>query len=174
MESTSTTNSSLNDSVDSLEKSVYSIKLGDINYEDTLKLAEEYKEAGNKLMTENKASDAIQKFTDALSLNIETKKNAIYYSNRAMAHTKLENIGLAIQDANKAIEIDPDYLKAYYRRASASLMLSHYDEAIKDLQLLYTKFPSDSGLLEKLNLAKKENKKKRFFESLSSESRNEE
>jgi hypothetical protein len=80
-----------------VSRAVYSIKIGDINYEDSLKIAEEYKEAGNRLVTEQKISEAMDKFTDAINLNIETKKNAIYYSNRATCHIKMENTGLALQ-----------------------------------------------------------------------------
>ena len=166
MESTNSSIDSI-ETVDSLEKSVCLIKLGDANYEDTLKLAEEHKEAGNKLVAENKTNEAILKFTDSINLNIETPKNAIYYSNRAMCHIKLENFGFALEDANKAIEIDKDYLKAYYRRASANLILSHYDEAVKDLSFLNKKFPNDEGLLDKLKKALTLLKKKKFFDSIS-------
>ena len=159
-------NNTSQETLESLEKSVYSIKLGDINYEDSLKIAEEFKEAGNKLLNTNKFADAIEKFTDAISLGIETKKNAIYYSNRAFCNLKLENFGLAIEDANKATEIDKDYIKAYYRRASANLFLFHFEEAVKDLEFLVSKFPDDLGLVEKLQKAKGERKKKRFLESL--------
>ena len=62
-----------------------------------LQKAEEFKEAGNQLMKTNKFSDAMKKFTEAIDLDIETKKNAIYYSNRAMIHIKMENYGLAVQ-----------------------------------------------------------------------------
>jgi serine/threonine-protein phosphatase 5 len=168
MESTSTSNSSFDsDTVDSLEKSVYSIKLGDINYEDSLKLAEEYKDAGNKLMQENKLGDSINKYTDAINLNIETGRNAIYYSNRAWCHNKLENFGLALTDASKAIEIDKNYDKAYFRRASANLFLFHYDEAIKDLMHLFKKYPNDELVIDKLKKAQGEVKKKKFFDSIS-------
>ena len=62
-----------------------------------LKKAEEFKEAGNQHMKANKFTESLAKFTEAIDLNIETKKNAIYYSNRAMIHTKMENYGLAVQ-----------------------------------------------------------------------------
>ena len=52
---------------------------------------------GNKFLIENKYLDALNKFTDAINLNIETKKNAIYYSNRAMIHIRMENFGLALE-----------------------------------------------------------------------------
>jgi serine/threonine-protein phosphatase 5 len=171
MESTSTSNSinSSLESIDSLEKSVYSIRLGDLNYDDCIKYAENYKEQGNKLFSQNKFVEAIEKFTEAINLNIETKKNAIYYSNRANCHNKMENYGLAIQDANKAIEIDNNYFKSYYRRASANLILSDYNEAVKDLEFLYGKFPNDEGCLDKLKKAKAEKKKKLFMQSIVSE-----
>ena len=154
------------ETLESLEKSVYSIKLGDLNYEDSLKLAEEIKETGNKLLNINKFADAVDKFTDAINLGIETKKNAIYYSNRAFCNIKLENFGLALQDSKKAIEIDENYIKAYYRRASANLFLFDYEQAVKDLEFLSLKFPQDPVLTDKLQKAKAERKKNRFLDSL--------
>jgi serine/threonine-protein phosphatase 5 len=72
-------------------------------------------------------------------------------------------------DANKAIENDPDYIKAYYRRASANLVLGHYDDAVKDLEFVKSKIPNDASLDDKLKKAKIERKKKRFVESIASE-----
>jgi hypothetical protein len=48
-------------------------------------------------MNENKNMEALEKFTDAINLNIETKKNSIYYSNRAFIHIRMDNFGLAIE-----------------------------------------------------------------------------
>lgn len=172
MESTSTDTST--DSIESLEKSVYSIKLGDLNYDDSLKLAEEYKTQGNKLFMEGKFAEAIDKFGEAINLSIETPKNAIYYSNRANCHNKMENFGLALQDASKAIEIDKNYDKAYFRRASANLFLFHYDDAIKDLEYLLQKLGNEQSVLDCLKRAKAERRAKLFRESISSERTQEE
>ena len=79
------------------DRSIYSIKLGDVNYEEKLKKAEESKEAGNQLVKLNKFTEALVKFTESLDLNIETKKNSIYLSNRALLHIKMENYGLAVE-----------------------------------------------------------------------------
>jgi tetratricopeptide (TPR) repeat protein len=157
------------ESVDNLAKSIYCIKLGDLNYDECLKFAEYYKEQGNKFFFQNNFHEAIDSFTSALNLSIETPKNAIFYSNRANCHNKLENYGLAIQDANKAIEIDKEYYKSYYRRASANLFLSNFDDAIKDLEILYSKFPNDEGCLDKLKKAKAEKKKIFFVQSIVTE-----
>ena len=95
-----------------LETSMYQIKLGDSNYEDSLKIAEKFKEEGNNALKENKFQEAYDKYTSAINLKIETKKNSIYYSNRSFVDLKLENFGSAIQDANASIKIDPQYYKA--------------------------------------------------------------
>ena len=57
----------------------------------------------------HKFSQAIDLYTQAIELNHD---NAVYWANRAFAHTKLEEYGSAIQDATSAIEIDPKYSKA--------------------------------------------------------------
>jgi len=56
----------------------------------------------------NKFSQAIELYSQAIELN---SSNAVYFANRAFAHTKLEEYGSAVQDATKAIEIDPRYSK---------------------------------------------------------------
>ena len=37
--------------------------------------------------------------------------NAVYYSNRAAAHIRLENFGSAVADASRAIDLNPAYIK---------------------------------------------------------------
>ncbi len=79
-----------------INRSVYAIKLGDSNYDESLKKAEEIKESGNKYLKEENNIEALNKFSQAIDMGIETKKNAIYYSNRAYVHIKMENYGSAL------------------------------------------------------------------------------
>ncbi len=65
------------------------------------------------LCAEKHFTAAIDGYTRAVDLN---PANAIYYSNRAFAHIKLENYGSAIADATKALEIDPKFVKARAER----------------------------------------------------------
>ena len=65
----------------------------------------------------------------AIELNPDSTKSAIYYSNRAICHIKMDNYGLAISDADLAIKLDPSYAKAYYRKADAHIALDKYDVA---------------------------------------------
>jgi serine/threonine-protein phosphatase 5 len=59
---------------------------------------------------------------------------AAYYSNRAAANIKEEYLGYAVSDADKAIALDPKFIKAYYRRASANMGMSKIREALKDFR----------------------------------------
>ena len=74
-----------------------------------------------------------------------------------------------ITDSSKAIKIDPEYIKAYYRRASANLVLNHLDDAIGDLEFLIKKLPEEGVLKEKITKAKSQKKKKLLLESLKSD-----
>ncbi|CAK9176414.1 unnamed protein product [Ilex paraguariensis] len=93
--------------------------------------AEELKFQANEAFQAHKYSLAIDLYTQAIELNCE---NAVYWANRAFAHTKLEEYGSAIQDATKAVEIDPRYSKGYYRRGAAHLAMGKFKEALKDFQ----------------------------------------
>eukprot|EP00958_Prasinococcus_capsulatus_P019286 scaffold2357_cov399-Prasinococcus_capsulatus_cf.AAC.20 len=70
-------------------------------------------------------SKAIELYTQAIEL---VPDSPVYLSNRAFAHLKLENFGAALQDATRAIEIDPTYTKvrglAYSSNAGVSQWVS--------------------------------------------------
>jgi tetratricopeptide (TPR) repeat protein len=59
-------------------------------------------------------------------------EEASTYSNRAMAYLKLKNYSKVLEDANCALKIDKNYLKAYHRRGKAYFELKKYELAIKD------------------------------------------
>jgi tetratricopeptide (TPR) repeat protein len=48
--------------------------------------------------------------------------------------TYLQNIESAIQDCTRAIELDPNYLKAYIRRSKLFERNDKLDEALEDLK----------------------------------------
>lgn len=159
---------STDESTNKLTEEFYNIKLGDDGYEEAVKKAEFHKVKGNEFVKESNFNEAIKCFTQAIDMKVETPKNAIYYSNRAFINIKLENFGFALSDANKAIEIDKEYVKAYYRRASAYLLLRKFDEALKDLDYLNKHYPNDKDILMKINNTKQERRKKKFLESIQS------
>lgn len=152
-----------------LNEKLYQIKIGDDNYESSLEKAENFKKEGNALVKENKFVQAVDSFTKAIDLKVETPNMAIYLSNRAMIHLKMENFGLAISDANQAIKIDSTYVKAYYRRASALLFLRKFDDAMNDLLFLQSKFPDNDDIKMKINNTKSERRKQKFLASIQSD-----
>ncbi len=59
---------------------------------------------------------------------------AATYSNRAAAFIHLEKETKAIKDAEKAIELKPDWAKGYFRKGAALSNLRKWDEAIQILE----------------------------------------
>lgn len=64
--------------------------------EDDKKEAEKLKGEGNKLLGKKQYAQAIDKYTKAIKLN---PQNAVYFSNRAAAHTYLQNYQQAVDDS---------------------------------------------------------------------------
>ena len=71
-----------------------------------------------------------------------------------MAYIKMEQYGLAILDADSSIKLDPNYIKAYYRRGSASYALGKYKAARKDFKKVCTMKPKDRDARAKLAACK--------------------
>ncbi|XP_022023302.1 serine/threonine-protein phosphatase 5 isoform X1 [Helianthus annuus] len=127
-------------------------------------LAEQIKQQANEAFKANRFSQAIDLYTKAIELNGE---NAVYWANRAFSHTKLEEYGSAIQDASKAVEIDPKYSKGYYRRGAAYLAMGKFKEALKDFQQVKRICPNDPDASKKLKECEKAVMKLKFEEAIS-------
>jgi small glutamine-rich tetratricopeptide repeat-containing protein alpha len=80
---------------------------------------------GNALMSQKLYDSAIEQYTEAIKLDA----NPVYYSNRAAAWGGLGEHGKAVEDAEKAIELDPKFSKAYSRLGyvSCASMTRSYD-----------------------------------------------
>ncbi|KAL8130103.1 hypothetical protein V2J09_019258 [Rumex salicifolius] len=111
--------------------------------------AEELKSVANDAFKAHKYSQAIELYTQAIDLN---NQNAIYWANRALAHTKLEEYGSAMQDASKAIEIDP-------KRGAAYLAMGKFQDALEDFQQVKKMHPNDPDATRKLKECEKAVKK---------------
>ncbi|CCI42081.1 unnamed protein product [Albugo candida] len=133
--------------------------------EDSRKQAELLKHEGNQSLQEYKYRNAVELYTAA----IEVYPTAIYYANRAAAHMKTESYGLAIKDATDAITMDPNYVKAYYRRGSAELALGHYKAALKNFRLVVKMKPQDKDARMKYKLCDKLVKEAAFAAAIQSE-----
>ncbi|CCD24395.1 Sgt2p NDAI_0D00810 [Naumovozyma dairenensis CBS 421] len=90
--------------------------------------AEAFKLEGNKAMAMKDFHLAVEKYTEAIKI---LPTNAIYYANRAAAHSSLKEFEEAIKDAESAIKIDPSYSKGYSRLAFAKYGLGKHEEALE-------------------------------------------
>ena len=91
--------------------------------------AAELKAEANTLYGQRQYQRAAELYTEALE---HAPDNAILYANRSACWVRLESAGSAMADATKAIELDPEYVKAYYRLGSAHLALGNYKLALND------------------------------------------
>ncbi|EGW33441.1 uncharacterized protein SPAPADRAFT_55318 [Spathaspora passalidarum NRRL Y-27907] len=88
--------------------------------EETKAKANELKVEGNKAMAARDFQTAIDKYTKAIELD---PKNEIFLSNRAAAYSSNLQHAKAVADAEKAIEINPKFSKAYSRLGLARYAL---------------------------------------------------
>jgi len=86
-----------------------------------LKDMETQKEAGTTAFQAGSYQEAIRCWTGCLSLDPDNKPyNSKIYYNRAVAQLKLRKPEDAARDCDRAISMDPEYLKAYIKRAEAN------------------------------------------------------
>jgi len=74
--------------------------------------AEKFKQEGNAQMSNKNYDSAIESYTKAIALD---SNNPVYYSNRAAAYSSKGDHLSAIGDAEQAISIDSNFVKAYHR-----------------------------------------------------------
>ena len=110
--------------------------------------SEEFKAKANACFQADQLNEAIELYISALELN---PANHILYANRAFCHIKLENYGSAIIDATEAINLEPSYIKGYYRRGSASFALGKNKAAKKDFVVVCKMKPKDRDARAKLD-----------------------
>ncbi|NWY70977.1 TOM70 protein, partial [Erithacus rubecula] len=97
--------------------------------------AQAAKNKGNKYFKAGKYELAIQCYTEAISL-CPPEKNldlSTFYQNRAAAYEQLQKWTEVAQDCTKAVELNPKYVKALFRRAKAHEKLDNKKECLEDV-----------------------------------------
>eukprot|EP00398_MALV-I-01_sp_L67-1_P000169 gene169-918_t len=139
-------------------------------------VADQAKDEGNNFFKESKYHDALVKYTEAVNQSeiqeaehgegCANPKLKIYLSNRAFCHIRMENFGSAILDATEAIELDPKFIKAYYRRGCSYVGLAKYKDASKDFKRAAELDPQDRVIRAQLAECKKQIKAAAFAEAM--------
>ena len=107
--------------------------------------AKEWKDKGNSLVKEKKYKEALDCYTKAIEID---PNDPILYSNRSAMHLNLSEFDEAINDAEKAISLKPDYAKAYLRKGKALEGQQRIQEALDTYKLGLEKDKTNAQLLE--------------------------
>lgn len=100
-------------------------------------LAHSARTAGNELFKKEQYTEAVKKYTEAISLSpVDNKDASKYYSNRAACYAKLKQWDQVVTDCGEAIKIDKQYMRAYTRRGRAYEQLGELDLALNDYALV--------------------------------------
>uniref|UniRef100_A0A0V0G5W1 Putative tetratricopeptide repeat protein n=1 Tax=Triatoma dimidiata TaxID=72491 RepID=A0A0V0G5W1_TRIDM len=96
--------------------------------------AAEMKKAGNDQYKNSQFREAVITYSLALRTCplCYNKDRAVLYANRAAAKISINLTESAVDDCGKAIELDPDYVKALMRRAQLYEKTDKLDEALAD------------------------------------------
>ncbi|KIH88664.1 protein phosphatase 5 [Sporothrix brasiliensis 5110] len=121
------------------------------------------KNDGNKAFLKHDWPTAIDHYTQAIELD---HGEPTYFANRAQAYLKTEAYGYAIADATKAIELDPNFVKAYYRRALASAAILKPKDALQDFRMCVKLNPGNVDAKAKLSDCQKVVRQLQFFEAI--------
>lgn len=78
-------------------------------------------------MKQKNYEKAIELFNQAI---IENPNDKSLYSKRSACYCYLKNFARALEDANKCIQIDPDWSIGYYRKGMALTGLGQFREAM--------------------------------------------
>lgn len=92
------------------------------------------KNKGNEHFKTAEYKEAVNLYTQALNtcpLKFQNDRS-ILYANRAAARISLEKNDAAVLDCNKAIELNPNYMKALLRRAQLHKKMDNLERALED------------------------------------------
>lgn len=105
------------------------------------------KDKGNAALQAGKFDDAIKFYTEAIALD---ENNHVLYSNRSAAYAKAGKYRPALEDAEKTVQLKPDWGKGYSRKGSALAYLGRTDESIKAYEEGLVHEPDNAQLKEGL------------------------
>ncbi|GAA6226215.1 tetratricopeptide repeat protein 1 [Lates japonicus] len=104
------------------------------------------KEKGNSQFKAGDWSAAERSYTEALVLCpvCFSRERAVLFSNRAAARLHLDLKDQAISDCTRAIELNPDYVRALLRRAELYEQTEKLDEALEDYKKVLDRDPNQT------------------------------
>ena len=110
--------------------------------------AEHFKKWGNHHYEKKSYNEAIECYTKAIECNPTV---AAYFANRAQCQLFEQRYGACEADCSLAIQLDKNFLKAYYRRSLARIFLGKTEPARQDLEYILSREPTNKDARTKLD-----------------------
>ncbi|XP_022052725.1 stress-induced-phosphoprotein 1 isoform X1 [Acanthochromis polyacanthus] len=88
-------------------------------------------EKGIKLVQEGQYAQAVSMFTEAIKCDPNDYR---FFGNRSYCYYCLEHYPQALTDAERSIQLAPDWPKGYFRKGSALMGMKRYSEAEKAME----------------------------------------
>uniref|UniRef100_A0A182J5L0 Cns1/TTC4 wheel domain-containing protein n=1 Tax=Anopheles atroparvus TaxID=41427 RepID=A0A182J5L0_ANOAO len=112
-------------------------------------LADTYKEDGKFYMQHRKFRLAVMSYTEALRHKIgDATYKATLYNNRSAANYMLQNYRTSLQDAQKALELKPDYDKARWRAAQCASAIGRYELCVELCDTILQRDPTNEPAVD--------------------------
>jgi len=111
---------------------------------DRERLVEQLKAEGNAVFREGRYADAANLYSQAAELD---PHNGVLFSNRSGALTALGAYDRALMDANRCVELRPEWPKGHARRAAALHGLKRFLEAVNAYDRALALDPADDVLV---------------------------
>lgn len=126
----------------------------------TVQRLDRMKGEGNDEYKAGRWQSALEKYTAALEIDPANKgTNSKILQNRALCHTKLKQYDEAIADCERAISLDPSYLKARKTKANALGLAERWEDCVKEWKALQELEPEDRTIAQEVKRAELELKK---------------
>lgn len=93
--------------------------------------AEEVNREANDIFKQGNFPGAIELYTEAIKRN---PKGAKFYSNRAACYIKLMEFSRALVDIDKALDLEPNFIRALVRKGNIHYMLKEYHKSTDTYQ----------------------------------------
>jgi len=109
------------------------------------------KELGNRYVQEEKYEEAVKYYSQCIVFNAN---EPVPFVNRALCYLKLDKPKKAESDCSKALNLQPNNIKALFRRAMARKAGEKYKESLQDLTTLIKLDPKNTVAQKELEAIK--------------------
>ncbi len=107
--------------------------------------------------------EAIKEYLEAISIRPDVPA---YYTNAAAAFQEIGEHERAVEMAHSAVDLNPSFSKAFYRRAISLMALGEFKRAFSDLTLVASREPNDVNVKRRLAECEKKNIQINFARAL--------